>query len=71
MTWGLVIYAGMVWVVLRGLLASTSQSFLTANPEWSLIAGHLLFGTVLGALIGYGPLRDKSLATNSGRLAIS
>ena len=39
MIWGLVIYVGRVWVVLCGLLASTSQSFLTATPEWSLIAG--------------------------------
>lgn len=71
MFWGLVIYAGMVWVVLRGLLASTSQSFLTATPEWSLIAGHLIFGAVLGTLVAYGPLRDQTLAASSGQLAIS
>jgi hypothetical protein len=44
-------------VLLRGLLSSTSASFLTANPEWSWIAAHLMLGVVLGALSAYGPLR--------------
>lgn len=71
MVWGLVIYVGVAWVVLRGLLAASSQSFLTANPEWSLIAGHLIFGAVLGGLVAYGPLRDMRLAATSGEPAIS
>ncbi len=71
MIWGLVIYAGMVWLVLRGLLSSTSQSFLSATPEWSLIAGHLMFGAVLGTLIAYGPLREQNLAPTPGQLATS
>ncbi len=61
MVWGVVAYVGMYWVVLRLLLASTSASFLSANPEWSWIAGHLMFGVVLGALVAYGPLRDRRL----------
>lgn len=59
--WGVIAYAGMYWVVLRLLLPSTSASFLSANPEWSWIAGHLMFGVVLGALVAYGPLRDRHL----------
>jgi hypothetical protein len=43
--------------LLRGVLSSTSASFLSANPEWSWIAAHLMFGVVLGALAAYGPLR--------------
>jgi hypothetical protein len=57
MVYGVIVYAAMYWVVLRGLLSSTSASFLTANPEWSWIAAHLMFGVVLGALTAYGPLR--------------
>jgi hypothetical protein len=44
-------------VLLRGVLSSTSASFLSANPEWAWIVGHLMFGVVLGALAAYGPLR--------------
>ncbi len=57
MIFGLIIYAGMYWVLLRGVLSSNSASFLSANPEWSWIAAHLMFGVVLGALAAYGPLR--------------
>ncbi len=57
MVYGLIVYAAMYWVLLRGVLSSTSASFLSANPEWSWIAGHLMFGVVLGALAAYGPLR--------------
>ena len=57
MLYGLVVYVGMYWVVLRGVLSSTSASFLSANPEWSWIAAHLMFGVVLGALAAYGSLR--------------
>lgn len=71
MIWGLLIYVTVAWVVLRGLLAPTSQSFLTANPEWSLIAGHLIFGLVLGALVAYGPLTNPRLASSSSQPAVS
>lgn len=57
MVYGVLVYAGMYWVLLRGLLSSTSASFLSANPEWSWVAAHLMFGVVLGALAAYGPLR--------------
>jgi uncharacterized membrane protein YagU involved in acid resistance len=59
--WGVIAYLGMYRVVLRVLLASTSASFLSANPEWSWIAGHLMYGVVLGTLVAYGPLRDPHL----------
>jgi hypothetical protein len=57
MVYGVIVYVGMYWVVLRGVLGSTSASFLSANPEWSWIAAHLMFGVVLGTLAAYGPLR--------------
>lgn len=57
MVYGVLVYAGMYWVLLRGLLSSTSASFLSANPEWSWVAAHLMFGVVLGALAANGPLR--------------
>jgi uncharacterized membrane protein HdeD (DUF308 family) len=57
MVYGAIVYVAMFWVVLRGVLSSTSASFLSANPEWSWIAGHLMFGVVLGAIAAYGPLR--------------
>jgi hypothetical protein len=60
MVYGLIVYAGMYWVLLRGVLSSTSASFLSANPEWSWIAAHLMYGVVLGALAAYGPLRTLS-----------
>jgi hypothetical protein len=66
MVYGLIVYVGMYWVLLRGVLSSTSASFLSANPEWSWIAAHLMFGFVLGALAAYGPLR--SLYGHSTRL---
>jgi hypothetical protein len=56
MVYGAAVYVAMYWVVLRGILASTSGSFLSANPEWSWIAAHLMFGVVLGGLAAYGPL---------------
>lgn len=58
MVYGVIVYVGMYWVLLRGVLSSTSASFLSANPEWSWIAAHLMFGVVLGALAAYGPLRS-------------
>jgi hypothetical protein len=61
MIWGVIAYVVMYRVVLRVLLASTSASFLSANPEWSWIAGHLMYGVVLGALVAYGPMRDPHL----------
>ncbi len=57
MVYGVIVYVGMYWVLLRGVLSSTSGSFLSANPEWSWIAAHLMFGVVLGALAAYGQLR--------------
>jgi uncharacterized membrane protein YagU involved in acid resistance len=67
MVYGVIVYVAMYWVLLRGVLSATSASFLSANPEWSWIAGHLMFGVVLGALAAYGPLR--SLDGHSPRLA--
>jgi hypothetical protein len=65
MVYGVAVYAAMFWVLLRGLLASTSASFLSANPEWSWVAAHLMYGVVLGALVAYGPLRDPHLEVAS------
>ena len=56
MVYGAAVYAAMYWVLLRGVLGSNSASFLSANPEWSWIVAHLMFGVVLGALAAYGPL---------------
>jgi uncharacterized membrane protein YagU involved in acid resistance len=52
MAYGLVVYLLMVDVVLRGLLSATSGSFLRANPEWSWVIGHLMYGLALGLLLG-------------------
>jgi hypothetical protein len=49
----------MYWLVLRNLLSGTSGSFLSSNPEWSWIVGHLMFGALLGLLFAYGPLRRQ------------
>ena len=57
MIYGVIVYAAMYWLLLRGVLSSTSASFLSSNPEWSWVAAHLMFGFVLGALAAYGPLR--------------
>lgn len=57
MIYGIVVYEIINWVVLRGLLSGTSGSFLSADPEWSRIIGHLMFGALLGLLFAYGPLR--------------
>jgi hypothetical protein len=65
MVYGVAVYAVMYWVLLRGLLAATSASFLSANPEWSWVAAHLMFGVVLGALVAYGPLRDARFESAS------
>jgi hypothetical protein len=56
MLYGIVVYAAMYWLVLRNLLSETSGSFLSANPQWSWIVGHLMFGGVLALLFAYGPL---------------
>jgi hypothetical protein len=68
MVYGLLVYGAMYWVLLRGLLASTSASFLSANPEWSWIAAHLMFGVVLGALVAYGPRPYPQLEATAVRL---
>jgi hypothetical protein len=59
MMYGIVVYAVMYWLVLRNLLSGTSGSFLSSNPEWSWILGHLMFGAVLGLLFAYGPLQRQ------------
>ncbi len=69
MVYGLIVYGVMYWVVLRGLLSAWSASFLSANPEISWVAAHLMFGVVLGALVAYGPLRDTQL--EAGRPAVA
>jgi len=65
---GMVVYIGMYWILLRGLLAGTSQSFLTANPDWSWIGAHLMFGMILGGLVAYGPLRHSALEPSGQRV---
>ncbi len=70
MVWGPIVYAVMYWLVLRGLLSNTSGSFPSANPEWSWVVGHLMFGTVLGAAVAYGPFASSSLA-EGGRPALT
>lgn len=62
MTYGIVAYEVISWVALRGLLSGTSGSFLSADPEWSRIFGHLMFGALLGVLFAYGPLRRVTVA---------
>ncbi len=57
MVYGMIVYVGMYWVLLRGVLSSTSSLFLSANPEWSWIVAHLMFGVAIGALTAYGGLR--------------
>jgi hypothetical protein len=59
--YGIVAYEVIYWVLLRGLLSGTSGSFLSADPEWSRIIGHLMFGAVLGLLFAYGPLRRQEV----------
>ena len=70
MMYGLLVYAGMYWILLRGLLAGSSQSFLSANPEWSWVAAHLMFGAVLGALLAFGPLKQPQ-ADGAGRRLVA
>src|SRR5260370_29572540 len=67
MVYGVLAYVATFWVLLRGVLSSTSASFLSANPEWSWVAAHLMFGVVLGALAAYGPVR--SLYGQTARLS--
>ena len=59
MMYGLIVYAVIYWGVLRSAPAGTSESFLSANPGWSWIVAHLMFGGVLGLLFAYGPLRRQ------------
>ena len=59
--YGVVAYTIIYWVLLRGLLSGTSGSFLSADPLWSVIIGHLVFGAVLGLLFAYGPLRRREV----------
>ncbi len=59
--YGLAVYVLMYWVLLRNVFtlwaAPGVQSFLSSNPEWAWIAGHLIFGMTLGGLVAYGPGR--------------
>jgi len=57
MMYGVVVYVVMYHPVLRGLLSSNSGSFLSSNPEWSWVVGHLMYGVLLGSLLAYGPFR--------------
>jgi hypothetical protein len=61
MMYGLVVYSILYGGLLRGALTTTSGSFLNANPEWSWIVTHLMFGGVLGILFAYGPLRRQEV----------
>jgi hypothetical protein len=54
MVYGLVVYVGLYWGLLRRLLPSTSRSFLSAKPERAWIVAHLIFGGVLGAVVRMG-----------------
>jgi hypothetical protein len=61
LVYGLVVYAVMYWVLLRNVFtlwaAGGVQSFLSSNPEWAWVVGHMVFGMVLGGLLAYGPGR--------------
>jgi uncharacterized membrane protein YagU involved in acid resistance len=59
MAYGFVVYLLMVGVVLRGLLSATSGSFLSANPGWSWVIGHLMYGLALGLLLGAARWRRR------------
>ena len=59
MIYGIVVYAILYSLVLRNLLSGTSGSFLSSNPEWSWVLGHLMFGAALGLLFAYGPLQRQ------------
>jgi hypothetical protein len=59
--YGIVAYEIIYWVLLRGLLSGTSGSFLSADPQWAFILGHLMFGAVLGLVFAYGPLRRQEV----------
>lgn len=65
MMYGIVVYAVMNWVVLRNLLSGTSGSFLGANPEWSWVVAHLMFGGALGLLFAYRPLRRRRVSRDA------
>lgn len=55
--WGLIVYWVLYAVVFAGLLPTTSQSFVSSNPDWSWILAHVMFGMVLGLVAAYGPMR--------------
>ncbi len=57
MIYGIVVYLLMYYPVLRGILSSTSGSFLTSNPEWSWVLAHVMYGMILGLLLAVGPFR--------------
>ncbi len=57
MMYGVVVYLVMYYPILRGILSNTSGSFLTSNPEWSWVLGHVMYGMILGLLLAVGPFR--------------
>jgi hypothetical protein len=57
MMYGVLVYLVMYYPVLRAILSNTSGSFLTSNPEWSWVLGHVMYGLILGLLLAYGPFR--------------
>ena len=59
--YGVVAYEIIYWSLLRGLLSGTSGSFLSADPQWAVIIGHLMFGAVLGLLFARGPMRRQEV----------
>ncbi len=57
MIYGVVVYLVMYYPILRGILSNNSGSFLTSNPEWSWVLGHIMYGMILGLLLATGPFR--------------
>src|SRR5260370_26434965 len=59
MVYGVLAHVATFWGLLRGVLSSTSASFLSPHPEWLWVAAHLLFVVVLGALAPYCPVPPR------------
>lgn len=66
--YGLGVWGVMYYVVLKGILSANASSFLSANPTWSWVVGHLMFGVALGGLLAFGPLALPTSARH-GRVA--
>lgn len=56
MVFGLGVWVVMDRIVLRGILSDNADPFLSANPTWSWLVAHLMFGLALGGLLAFGPL---------------